>query len=163
VTRKYPLELLKRAREAKVDTTSRALSVAQRRVTSAEGEIERRVKAKLDLEREQRATSDDELRLLEHGALTSADLERAAAWRVAADRERASHQLRVDEATGVLAKAREETEQKRQALAHVQKDAELVGHHRDRWLAAQQKEAATQEEESAEETYLARSFGEANR
>lgn len=163
VTRRYPLELLQRAREAKVDTTSRALSIAQRRVTSAEGEIDRRVKAQADLEREIAKTSNDELGLLERGALRPADLERAAGWRVAADKESATHERQVDEAKTSLARARDEAEQKRQTLAYAQRDAELVEHHRDRWVAAETKKATAKDEESAEETYLARSSSKADR
>ena len=163
VTRRYPLELLQRAREAKVDTTSRALSVAQRRVTSAEGEIERRVKAQADLEREIATTSNDELRLLERGALRPADLERAAGWRVAADHDRATHERLVDEAKTVLARARDEAEQKRQMVAHAERDAQLIDRHRERWLATESKEATAKDEESAEETYLARASSEADR
>jgi hypothetical protein len=163
VTRKYPLDLLQRARAAKVETTSRALSVAQRRVASAEGEIERRMQAKANLEHSVAATSEAELGHLEKGELIAADLERAAAWRVAADMQRASHARLVEEASSALARAREEAEHKQRTLANSQRDAELVEKHHERWRFTQQREATAKDEETAEEAFLARSSSEAHR
>ncbi|HEY3594002.1 MAG TPA: hypothetical protein VGL13_09010 [Polyangiaceae bacterium] len=161
MTRRYPLDLLQRSRAAKVETTSLALSSSHRRVSSAEGEVERRVQTKAELERSFAATSDAERARLEQGALTPADLERAASWKIGADLQRTAQERLVDEAKGALGRAREDAEQKRQSLSLSQRDAELVEKHHDKWRASQQKAATAKEEEAIEESFLARSSGKA--
>jgi hypothetical protein len=163
VTRRYPLELLQRARAAKVDATSRALSVAQRRVTSAEGEVDRRMRAKMDFEGELSRTRDAERKSLERGALKVADLERAAGWQAGADAERTSRARAVDDAKGALARAQDEAEAKRRTLAFSQRDHEIVEKHHQRWQDALQKEQTGKEDENAEEAHLSRWRGKADR
>lgn len=156
VTRRYPLELLKRARGAKVDATSRALSVAQQRVQSAEGEVVRRVQAKVEFEHELTLTRRAEQASLERGELTVADLGRAAEWRVGADRQKSGHARSVDEARGALGLARDDAEAKRGTLVHAERDAKLVEKHHQHWQKAEHAEAVSKDELCAEESHLSR-------
>ena len=163
MTRRYPLELLQRARAAKVDATSRAFAVAQRHVTLAEGEVDRRMRAKMDLEEEHSRTQRSEQRVLESGSLRAADLERAAGWQIGAEIARGAHARAVDEARGTLERAKDEAEVKRRTLAHAQRDRELVEKHHHRWEAAQQRERTTRDDETAEEAHLSRWRGDKER
>jgi hypothetical protein len=156
VTRRYPLELLKRARGAKVDATSRALSVAQQRVQSAEGEVVRRVQAKMEFERELTLARRSEQQRLEGGELTVADLGRAAEWTVGVDLQKSGHARSVDEARGALGLAQGDAETKRRTLVHAERDAELVEKHHDRWQKARRAEAVSKDELCAEESHLSR-------
>jgi len=156
VTRRYPLELLKRARGAKVDVTSRALSVATQRVEAAEGEVVRRVQAKVEFERELTLARRSEQQRLERGELTVADLGRAAEWSVGADLQKSGLARSLDEAKGALGLAQGDAEAKRRTLVHAERDAKLVEKHHDRWQSARQAEAAAKDELYAEESHLSR-------
>jgi hypothetical protein len=156
LTRKYPLEPLKRARAAKVDATARAFAGALRGAASAESEVERRTRARLELEREVAKTKGAELGRLEQGLLKAADLERVATWGVGADLERARQARSVDEARGALARAQGEAEEKRRSVVHSQAEAELVEKHHANWEKACVVEAAAKEEEDAHETHASR-------
>jgi hypothetical protein len=155
LTRKYPLELLQRARAAKVDATSRELAGASVRAASAEGEVARRMQAKVDFEAAVEKTKGSERGRLEEGLLAVTDLERAASFSAGADLERARKERAVDDARAALARARREAEEKRQALVHSQAGAKLVEQHHDKWDRARSTGAAARDEENANEAHAA--------
>jgi hypothetical protein len=157
VTRKYPLDPLKRVRAEKVDQGARALSQALGEVENARAEHERRELAKRELERSLSEVARGEGERLERGELSAADLARGAAFGIAADMKRAAHAEAVEEARSKHAKAASHVEESRRVFATARADAEVVERHRQKWQKARDAEVVSKEEESAEEAHLARS------
>jgi len=135
VTRKYPLDPLKRVRAEKVDERARALSHALTEAEKARAEQERRELAKRELER---------------------SLSRGAAFGIAGEMRRAAHTRSIDEARAVRERATNEAEAKRGHLAAARADAKVVEKHHDEWQRARRAEITAKEEESAEEVHAAR-------
>ena len=157
VTRKYPLDPLKRVRADKVDQRARSLSEALRRAEVTGTEVERKARAKEQLEQSLSATALGELEMLEKGELTAADLARGAAWGLSADLRRDQMSRAVDEAAKEHARARSQAEKERSSLASAQADAKVVEKHHERWRAVGQAADIAREEENAEEAHLGRS------
>jgi hypothetical protein len=156
VTRKYPLDPLKRVRAEKVDQGARALAGALGEAEKARIERERRELAKLELEQSIRETARAERERLEEGGLRAADLARSAAFGIASDLRRAAHERSVEEARHGHARAVSEAEAKRGELASARADAEVVEKHHGTWQKARHAEASAREEQEAEEVHLAR-------
>ncbi len=159
VTRKYPLEPLKRVRAEKVDRKARAVSQAVVRAERALGEVEQRERAKRELEASLAATARTERDRLEKGELTAADLARGAAWGIASDMQKKAHERATDEARASLVRAQREAEQERAGLSVAQAEAKVVEKHHGAWQKARQAEAIAADEESAEEAHLGGSKG----
>jgi len=159
VTRKYPLDPLKRVRAEKVDREARALSTALGEAELARLETERRDHAKRELERTLRETAQGEREHLEQGALTAADLARGAAFDVAGGMRRTAHERSVDEARATEVRASSAAEDKRKDLASARSDAEVVEKHHQKWESARLAKEMIKEEETAEEVHLARPKG----
>ena len=156
VTRKYPLDPLKRVRAEKVDQRARALSEALGEVERARMERERCELAKKELERSLSEVARSESEKLERGELLVADLARGAAFGVAGEMKRAVHEKAVEQAKSSHAKATTRAEESRQVLASARADAEVVEKHHQKWQKAKDAEAIAKDEENAEEPYLAR-------
>jgi hypothetical protein len=156
VTRKYPLDPLKRVRAEKVDQRARALSGAMRELEAARVEVEKKTRTKEHLDESLNATARSERERLERGELTAADLARGAAWNVSADLLRAQASRAVDEAKKDHAQARTLAERERATLATLQAEAKVVDKHHEKWRAARAAADQSRDEESAEEAHLAR-------
>ena len=159
VTRKYPLDPLKRVRAERVDQETRALSQALGEVGKARAEAEQRERAKRELERALSEVAHLERERLEMGDLSVADLARGAAFGIAGDIQRASHERSLEEARAGHARAVSEAESKRKGLASARVDAEVVEKHHQKWQKGRQVEAMAKDEESAEEAHRARPKG----
>jgi hypothetical protein len=157
VTRKYPLDPLKRVRAEKVDQRARALSQALGEVEKARAEREQRELAKRELERSLQDVARAEGERLERGELSVADLARGAAFGIAGEMKRAAHAKAVDQARSGHTKALSHAETSRQGLASARADAEVVEKHHQKWQKAREADAISKEEETAEEAHLARS------
>ena len=156
VTRKYPLDPLKRVRAEKVDERARALSHALTEAEKARAEQERRELAKRELERSLAAVAAAERAKLEEEQLSVADLARGAAFGIAGEMRRAAHTRSIDEARALRERATNEAEARRGHLAAARADAKVVEKHHDEWQRARRVEIAAKEEESAEEVHAAR-------
>jgi hypothetical protein len=156
VTRKYPLDPLKRVRADKVDKQARTLARAVGEVEKAKAEAERRDRAKRDLERSLAEVATAERERLERGELSVADLARGAAFGIAGDMRRAAHERSLEEARVAQARASSEADLERQNLAVARADARVVDKHHDKWQTAIRAEAMAKDEENAEEAYLAK-------
>jgi len=157
VTRKYPLDPLKRLRAEKVDQGARALSKALGDVERAEAERDHRELAKRELERSLAEVERAERDRLERGEMSVADLARGAAFGIAGEMQRTAHEKAVEQARSIHATALSHAEERRQGLASARADAEVVEKHHQTWQKARDAEAISKEEESAEEAHLARS------
>jgi hypothetical protein len=157
VTRKYPLDPLKRVRAEKVDQRARAHAEALGEVERARTEHERRELAKRELEQSLADVARSESERLERGELSVADLARGAAFGIAGEMKRAVHAQAVDQARSMHAKAVSGADQSRQVLASARADADVVDKHHGRWQKARDAEALAKEEENAEEAHLSRS------
>jgi type III secretion system (T3SS) protein YscO len=153
VTRKYPLDPLRRVREGAVDHKVRALSDSLRQVEAAREEAERTERRKRELENAVEATAAAERGHLSRGELTAADLARGAAWKLAKEIDRAEHARAVDQARGRHAAAETHAGHRRNELAEAKTSAELVTRHHEKW---QRAEGAARDEEEAEQVYLGR-------
>jgi hypothetical protein len=156
VTRKYPLDPLKRVRAEKVDQRARALFGAMRELEAAGVEVDKKTRAKEQLDESLKATARSERERLERGELTAADLAREAAWNVSADRQRLQAARAVDEAKKGHVQANAHVERERTTLATAQAEAKVVEKHHDKWRAARDAADRSRDEESAEEAHLAR-------
>jgi len=163
VTRKYPLDPLKRVRAEKVDQRTRSLSDALRKAEATGTEVERKTRAKEQLDKSVSVTARGERDRLERGELTAMDLARGAAWGVSADLQRNEMARAVDVAQKEDARARSDAEKERAALATAQAEAKVVEKHHEKWRAVQQGADIARDEESAEEAHLGRSKGGARR
>jgi hypothetical protein len=159
VTRKYPLDPLKRVRAENVDRGARSLSEALRKAEAASIEVERATQAKEQLDRAVNATARAERERLERGELTAADLARGAAWGLSADLRRNEKARAVDDAQKENARARAGAEKERSGLAAAQAEAKVVEKHHQRWSAVRDAADMARDEESAEEAHLARPKG----
>jgi len=159
VTRKYPLDPLKRVRAEKVERGARVLSQALGEVEKARVETERRERAQREHEQSLSLVADAERGKLENGELSVADLARGAAFGIAGEMRRALHQRATDEARAGHARAVADAEEKRSGLASARTDAEVVDKHHEKWKKARDAERTAKEEESAEEAHLARRRG----
>jgi aspartyl aminopeptidase len=157
VTRKYPLDPLKRVRAEKVDERARAMSLAIGQVEKARAEKEQREHAKRALERSLAETARAEGEKLERGELSVADLARGAAFGIAGEMRRAVHAQAVDQARSSHTQAVTHAELTRQSLATARADAEVVEKHHQKWQKAELAKITAKEEESAEEAHLSRS------
>ena len=156
VTRKYPLDPLKRVRAEKVDQGARALSQALGEVDRARAEKERRELAKRELERSLSEVALAERGKLEQGELSVADLARGAAFGIAGEMQKVIYERSAEQARVGHASAVSDAEDKRKGLASVRAEAEVVEKHHQKWESARLAEAMAKEEENAEEAHLAR-------
>ena len=159
VTRKYPLDPLKRVRAERVDQEARAFSRALGEVEKARAEAEQRDRAKRDLERSLSEVARSERERLEKGDLSVADLARGAAFGIAGEIQRASHERSLEQARAAQARAASEAENKRKGLASARAAAEAVEKHHGKWQKTMRAEAIARDEESAEEAHRARPKG----
>jgi len=157
VTRKYPLDPLKRVRAEKVDRKGRALSQAVVKTERALGELEQRERAKRKFEEELTTTERAERDRLEKGELTAADLARGAAWGIAADIEKKGYERATQEARASYTHARAEADNERTGLSMARAEAKVVEKHHEAWQNARRADVIADDEESAEEAHLAAS------
>jgi len=156
VTRKYPLDPLRRVREENVDRKVRALSESLRHAEAARNEAERSERRKRDLESALTTTAAEEERRLSRGELTASDLARGAAWALAAEIDRAEQARAVEQARAQQAAAEARTTERRQDLSAAKTSAELVAKHQDEWQRARTAEVKAREDEDAEQAHLNR-------
>jgi hypothetical protein len=150
VTRKYPLDPLRRVREQAVDQKVRELSDSLRHVESAQSEVERTERRQRELESAVEATTAAERRRLWQGELTAADLARQAAWGVAKAIDRAEHARAVEHAHAHKAAAEVETTRRQGELAQAKASAELVAKHHQRWQRSEATQRMARDDEDAE-------------
>jgi hypothetical protein len=156
VTRKYPLDPLKRVRAEKVDQEARALSRALGQLEETRALAEKRELAKRELERSLGEVALAERERLEKGQLTAGDLARGAAFDIAGDMQRAAHARSLEQARTDQLRARTVAESKRGDLSSARAGAEVVEKHHQKWEKTRQAHAFAKDEESAEESHLAR-------
>jgi hypothetical protein len=156
VTRKYPLDPLRRVREENVDRKVRALSESLRHAEAARNEAERSERRKRDLESALTTTAAEEERRLSRGELTASDLARGASWALAADIDRAEQARAVEQARAQQATAEARATERRQDLATAKTSAELVAKHQEEWQRARTAEVVAREDEDAEQAHLNR-------
>jgi hypothetical protein len=156
VTRKYPLDPLRRVREETVDRKARALSDSLRQVEVAEGERERTERQQRDVEREVARTAAEEGQRLKSGESTAADLARAAAWGIAKEMEQREKARLAEEARARRDTAEAHAASRRTDLADARASAELVTKHHERWQRAETAASHGRDEEDAEQGHLAR-------
>jgi hypothetical protein len=154
VTRKYPLDALRRVREENVDHKVRALSDSLRHVESARDEAELSERSKRDLESALAATAAKEEQRLAHGELTSADLARGAAWTLGSEMQRVEKAREVEQARARQTAAEERATERQRALFDAQASAEVVAKHHEGWLRARAAESVSRDEEDAEQAHL---------
>jgi hypothetical protein len=156
VTRKYPLDPLRRVREENVDRKVRALSESLRHAEAARNEAERSERRKRDLESALITTAAAEDQRLSRGELTASDLARGAAWSLAVEIERAQQARAVEQARAEQAGAEARASQRREDLTAAKTSAELVAKHQTEWQRAQTAQAEAREDEDAEQAHLNR-------
>jgi hypothetical protein len=159
VTRKYPLDPLRRVREENVDRKVRALSESLRHVETARDEAARAQGRKRDLESALSRTAAQEDERLARGELVAADLARGAAWTLGSDMLRAEKSREVEQTRARHAAAEARATERQRELADAEAASELVAKHHQGWQRARAAEAATRDEEDAEESHLNRSRG----
>lgn len=156
MTRKYPLDPLRRVREDNVDRRVRAVSDALRETEAARRDAELAEARKRELEHAVEDTLRGEHRRLDAGDLTAADLARGAAWGLAANIEQSRRRAAVDAAREKQLHAEAATREKRRLLIEAETAARVVANHHDAWQAQRKSEVVAAEDEQAEESYLAR-------
>ena len=156
MTRKYPLDPLRRVREENVDHKVRALSESLRHVESARNDAELSERRQRDLESALAATEVNEAQRLALGELTAADLARGAAWSLGADMQRADNVREVEQARARHAAAEARAVETQRELADAQASAELVARHHQGWQRARAAESLARDEEDAEQSHLNR-------
>jgi hypothetical protein len=157
VTRKYPLETLRRSRADEVDKKTRAYGEAIGREEQARAELARR-----NAEHEQLVSRIDEQEKDEHGrlldgALSAQDLARGAAFGVRTDLEKKTSSRNVDTARARHEEVRAEASAKQAALARASADAKVVEKNREAWAREREKAAERAEELAVEDAHAARS------
>lgn len=156
MSRKFPLEPLRRKRADEVERQTRAFGEAERELERARAESSRQSAAQAALESRLRDEADRERKRLERGELRAADLCCAAWFDVGAEVERKAAARRSEQARArqeqiqALAHARQAT------LARASADAEVVEHRHVAWERAREHARVTREEAAAEEAHLAR-------
>ena len=156
MTRKYPLDPLRRVREENVDHKARALSESLRHVESARDEAERSERRKRELESVLAATASKEDQRLERGDLTAADLARGAAWTLGSEMQRAERAREAEQARARQTAAEMRATERQRQLADAQASAELVAKHHQGWQRARAVESLARDEEDAEQSHLNR-------
>jgi hypothetical protein len=154
VTRKYPLDPLRRVREENVDREVRALSESLRHVDAARDKAERAEQRKRDLDSALAATAAKEEQRLTRGELTAADLARGAAWTLASDIERADHARAVQETRSGQREAETRAAERKRDLLSAKTSAELVTKHHEQWRQQQTAASEARDEEDAEQLHL---------
>jgi len=156
VTRKYPLDPLRRVREENVDRKVRALSESLRHVEAAREEAERSDRRKRELESALAATAAKEEQRLTLGELTAADLARGAVWSLAAEIERTEKARAAAEARARQEAAEARVSERQLELGDAKASAELVDKHHQGWQRARTAESVARDEEDAEQAHLSR-------
>jgi hypothetical protein len=154
VTRKYPLDPLRRVREENVDRKVHALSASLRHVETARDHAERSERRKLDLESALATTAAKEQQRLTRGELTAADLARGAAWNLASEIDRAEKARALEQARAERAAAEAHAGERKRDLADARASADLVDKHHDGWQRARTAESEARDEEDAEQAHL---------
>jgi len=155
VTRKYPLDPLRRVREENVDRKVRAFSDSLRHVESARDEAERAEQRKRELESALAATAVREEQRLTRGELTAADLARGAAWNLGSAMMRAEKTRAAEQARAQHAAAEAGAADRQGDLADAKASAEVVAKHHEGWQRARADESLARDEEDAEQAHLA--------
>lgn len=150
MTRRYPLETLRKVRLDQVEERRR--EVAERLVTEREAETRRQQAEELrrDEERRTRAVLDGEAHRLESGALSVGDLQQGTSFRLGAelrDRQLAASEQR---AAAAVRAAQEQVAAANVRLAAADADAKAVQRHKQRF----DHEAAERAEQAQEEAAL---------
>jgi hypothetical protein len=154
VTRKYPLDPLRRVREENVDQKVRALSESLRHVEAARQEADRTERRKRDLETTVAATAAMERQRLAQGALNAADLARGAAWNLAAEIDRAEQARALEQARARQGAAEARATERQGDLAEAKASAQLVEKHHEGWQRARTAESVARDEEDGEQVHL---------
>lgn len=154
MTRKYPLDPLRRVREENVDRKVRELSVSLRQVEAARDDAKRLERRKRDLENAIAATAATEAQRFLQGELTAADLARGAAWALATAIDRAEQTRAVIDARARHATADAAATERQRELADANAAAELVAKHHQGWQRARTAESEARDEEDAEQAHL---------
>jgi hypothetical protein len=156
VTRKYPLDPLRRVREDTVDRRVRAVSDALGATEKARRDAELAEARKRELEQTVDDTMRGEHRRLDAGDLTVADLARGAAWNLAAHIEQSRRRAALDAAREKQLHAEAVAREERRLLIEAEKAARVVSKHHEAWQAQRKSAVVAAEDEQAEESYLAR-------
>lgn len=154
MTRKYPLDPLRRVREENVDRKARALSDSLRHVESARAEADRSEERKRELEGMLASTAAKEEQRLTRGELTAADLARGAAWTLATEIERAEKARAAEQARARHAAAEARAAERQLELSDAKASAEVVARHHQGWQRERTAESMARDEEDAEQVHL---------
>jgi hypothetical protein len=156
VTKKYPLEPLRRVRVGRVDDAKRALFEANKKLEEARGDLARREREKAELEEAAQRTRAHEEDLLAKGDLSAVDLMRGAAWGVLAELRHKEKTQKAEQARRVVAKASDVVADRRGEAQKAEAEREVVERNHERWERAAQTAAMDAEEQTAEEAHLSR-------
>jgi hypothetical protein len=156
VTRKYPLETLRRSRADEVEKKTRAYGEAIGREEQARAQLnQKKAEHETLVSRVQKQVKDEHARL-ERGELSVADLARGAAFNVRTDMEKTVSSRSVDKARATHEDVRAEALAKQAALGRASADAKVVEKNREAWVCERDKEVARAEEIAAEEAHAVR-------
>lgn len=156
VTRKFPLDPLRRVRADQVEAGSTAFSNALSRVERAAAERKKRESAAAEFDARAKREKDAEQRSLEEGKLFVSDLVEGASWGKALAATGRELAARTAKAKDEEKRARDGAEQARAELARAQTDKELVERRHDAWQKEKERAAIAKEEEAALEVHGAR-------
>jgi hypothetical protein len=156
VSRKYPLETLRRARADEVDKRTHAYGEAIGREERARAELGRKQAEREAIVSRIEAQTQKEHDRLARGELRASDLARGAAFGVRAEIEKAIARHDEDLARARHEGDRAEASAKRAALGRASADAQVVERNRAAWERGREKIAARADEIAAEEAHAAR-------
>jgi hypothetical protein len=156
VTKRYPLEPLRRVRVEKLNGAERALGQAQRDLEEARGTLVHREREKADIDGESQRIREGEFERLARGELSASDLLRGAAWGVGAALRAQEKAHEIDEARAAVSSSQKTVETRQSSAMHAQADKQVVERDRDRFRRAEDAAAVEAEDEAAEETFLSR-------
>jgi hypothetical protein len=154
VTRKYPLDPLRRVREENVDRKVRALSDSLRHVESARDQAEASERRRRELESSLAEVAAKEAQRLTRGELTAVDLARGAAWSLGTGIERAEKTRAAEQARARHAETEARASERQRELADAKASAELVAKHHHGWERARAAASVARDEEDAEQAHL---------
>lgn len=159
VEKKYPLDVVQRVRDERVQGKAKDLAVAGRRVGESKARADDRHRKKEAFELRCAQDLRAERAKLEEGQLSAVDLQRALGWIFGMDLGRAERARDLAKAEADLAQARQHAEEQRILLIKEQAGAEVVQRHRSHWEGARRAAMLEAEQRQAEEIHNARSSG----
>lgn len=153
---KYPLDPLLDLREKRKDEAGVALAGAVKERTRAEQASAQAAGARQSAEQTAASVRSEEAKVLEEGALTAADLQRAGAWEQRVETERRALLKKEEEALAAADEARAREAGARGELAARDADVEVVAKDKARHEERARRAAEAKAEEEASEAWRKR-------